>query len=278
MKNKKPVVVIAIVILAVILYYSWIFIAGIISAGKITASGTIEAIEVQVGSKASGRVLTLAVDEGSTLKSGDLIAKIDVPEAEAALKNAKAAESAASSRYENLNTDFERTSALFEEGLVSNQQYDNAKTLRDGSKDAYIQAQAAVESAMVAIDNATITAPVDGTVLVRAVRAGELVSAGSTIVTLGDLKTLELKIYVGEKEVGKIDLGDKVMISVDSFPREIFYGTVKYISSKAEFTPKNIQTKEERVNQMFEVKVNIVNADLKLKPGMPADAVINVRN
>ena len=123
-------------------------------------------------------------------------------------------------------------------------------------------------------DDWTITAPINGMILVKAAQEGELVAIGSTVVTMADLRTLELKVYVTEREVGKISLGDKVQISVDSYPDAKFSGKVKYISSTAEFTPKNIQTKEERVNQVFEVKVNIPNTDQKLKPGMPADAVV----
>ncbi|MEK7377230.1 MAG: efflux RND transporter periplasmic adaptor subunit [Candidatus Margulisiibacteriota bacterium] len=108
----------------------------------------------------------------------------------------------------------------------------------------------------------------------KAVEEGELVAIGSTIMTVADLRSLELKVYIPERRIGKINLGQATNITVDSFPGQNFEGKVKYISNKAEFTPKNIQTKEERVNQVFEVKIKIPNPDMKLKPGMPADAEI----
>jgi HlyD family secretion protein len=95
---------------------------------------------------------------------------------------------------------------------------------------------------------------------------------------MADLTYLEMMVYVSETKYGRISLKDDVEITVDSFPGRKFDGKVKYISDKAEFTPKNIQTKEERVSQVFGVKIGISNSDLKLKPGMPADAVIYISN
>ena len=131
---------------------------------------------------------------------------------------------------------------------------------------------AAVCGASVIPNNSKILAPISGTVLVKAVEQGELIPAGGTVVTMADLRSLEMKIYIPEAKLGKISLGKEVSIRVDSFPKETFTGKVVYISDKSEFTPKNIQTKEERVNQVFAVKIDIPNDDMRLKPGMPADA------
>jgi len=276
MKNRVMIGLFSL-ILIIILYYSFGFLMGYLNRGKITASGTIDVVEVQVGTKASGKIIELNVDEGSKVNTGDVIAKIDVPEVEASLNAALAAERAAMSRSENAAQDFKRIYNLYESGMASKQQYDSAKTSADSLYEAYMQAKAAVDSANIQIDNATVKAPIDGTVLVKAVEKGELVSAGSTIVSLGDIARLELKVYVSEKEYGRIKLGDKANISVDSYPKERFHGSVKYISSQAEFTPKSIQTKDERVNQMFEIKIDIPNPEMKLKPGMPADAEIKIQ-
>jgi len=276
MKNRVMIGSVSL-IMVIILYYSFGFIMEYLNRGKIAASGTIDVVEVQVGTKASGKIIELNVDEGSKVNTGDVIAKIDVPEAESSLNAALAAERAAMSRSENAAQDFKRIYNLYEGGMASKQQYDSAKTSADSLYEAYMQAKAAVDSANIQIDNATIKAPIDGIILVKAVEKGELVSAGSTIVSLGDLARLELKVYVSEKEYGRIKLGDKADISVDSYPKERFHGSVKYISSQAEFTPKSIQTKDERVNQMFEIKIDIPNPEMKLKPGMPADAEIKIQ-
>jgi HlyD family secretion protein len=92
--------------------------------------------------------------------------------------------------------------------------------------------------------------------------------------TVADLSEVRLKVFVPETQIGLVKLGQKVQVTVDSYPGQIFEGEVSYISPRAEFTPKNVQTKEERVNTVFAVKVSIPNPEMHLKPGMPADAVI----
>ena len=99
---------------------------------------------------------------------------------------------------------------------------------------------------------------------------------GATIVTLTELDSVYVMIYVTEKEMGRVRLGDGVEVRIDAFPNKVFPGKVTYISPEAEFTPKNVQTKEDRVKLVFGVKVEIENQDGFLKPGLPADALIRV--
>ncbi len=117
-----------------------------------------------------------------------------------------------------------------------------------------------------------VFAPLTATILTKAVEAGEVVTAGRPLVLLGDLDHPWIKVYVTETEVGKVKLGAPALVLVDSFPQQPFRGTVTWIADQAEFTPKNIQTKEERVNLVYAVKVTIDNAQRKLKAGMIADA------
>ena len=117
-----------------------------------------------------------------------------------------------------------------------------------------------------------VFAPLSATILTKAVEAGEVVTAGRPLVLLGDLDHPWIKVYVTETEVGKVKLGAPALVLVDSFPQQPFRGTVTWIADQAEFTPKNIQTKEERVNLVYAVKVTIDNAQRKLKAGMIADA------
>ena len=121
-----------------------------------------------------------------------------------------------------------------------------------------------------------VFAPLDATVLTKAVEAGEVVPAGKPLVLLGDLDHPWIKVYVTETEVGKVMLGAPASILVDSFPRQPFRGSVTWIADQAEFTPKNIQTKEERVNLVYAVKITIANAERKLKAGMTADAELRI--
>jgi len=136
------------------------------------------------------------------------------------------------------------------------------------------QAQAALDALMVLRDKLTIAAPVGGLVLERSIHAGELAAPGATLLTLGDLDEVTLTVYVPADKLGQVHIGQQVEVRVDSFPEQVFLGTVAAIAHEAEFTPRNVQTQEERVNMVFAVDVCIPNPDHVLKPGMPADAVI----
>jgi HlyD family secretion protein len=136
------------------------------------------------------------------------------------------------------------------------------------------QAQAAADLLKVQLDKMNLTAPTSGLVMERTVHRGEMATAGATLMTIANLNEVTLTIYIPEDEIGKVKVGQTVEVSVDSFPGKVFEGQVNYIASEAEFTPKNVQTKEERVNMVFAVKVKIPNPEHELKPGMPADAVI----
>jgi HlyD family secretion protein len=136
------------------------------------------------------------------------------------------------------------------------------------------QAVAQADLLKKAIADCTIAAPVGGVVTRKPVEAGELVQAGATVLTVSDLDRVNLMIYVTEKELGQVKLGQTASVTIDSAPGRIFSGKVTYISPEAEFTPKNIQTKEDRAKLVFRVKVEIDNPEGALKPGLPADAII----
>jgi HlyD family secretion protein len=136
------------------------------------------------------------------------------------------------------------------------------------------QAQAALDALFVLRDKQTIVAPVGGVVLEVSIHQGELAAPGGTLLTLGDLDQVTLTVYVPENRLGQVKIGQQVAVSVDSFPGRTFAGDVVTIADEAEFTPRNVQTQEERVNMVFAVEVRIPNPDHALKPGLPADAVI----
>jgi len=119
-----------------------------------------------------------------------------------------------------------------------------------------------------------VKAPRRGTILTQGVYQGEYVAPGSTLFTLADLDTLYLTIYVPETLLGKIRLGQKAEVLVDAFPDRRFPPEVVYISSQAEFTPRNVQTQEERVKLVYGVKLKVKNQEGALKIGMPADAIL----
>jgi HlyD family secretion protein len=124
------------------------------------------------------------------------------------------------------------------------------------------------------LDDTVIATPIDGVVLVKSAEAGEVVAAGTTIATIGDLDHPWLRAYINETDLGRVKLGQKVKLTTDSYKGKIYWGTVSFISSEAEFTPKQIQTKEERVKLVYRIKVDVDNSSHDLKNNMPVDAEI----
>lgn len=255
--DKRRMILIIAILVAVAVGAAWYLLKNN-NNGKLVGSGSIEGTEIVVSSKATGKILEVKVDEGSAVSAGDIIALIDQSDVETSLKAAQA-------RYKVAKNDLERSEDLYKDNMISSQQYDLASANFDA-------ASAALDAAKLQLDNTTITAPSSGTILVRAVEPGELAAIGTPIVTMADLREVKLTVYLAEKEIGKIKLGQEVGVSVDSYPNEKFTGKITYISDTAEFTPKSIQTKDERTTQVFAIKIKIPNLDQKLKPGMPADA------
>ena len=135
-----------------------------------------------------------------------------------------------------------------------------------------VQAQNGVSPWQVKLDQAQITAPRGGTITELVLHEGEVAAAGSPIVKLADLGEVTLTVYVPEPDLGRAHLGQTVEVAVDSFPGRLYPGTVTQVSDQAEFTPKNVQTRDERANTVYAVKITLPNPDGDLKAGMPADA------
>jgi len=124
------------------------------------------------------------------------------------------------------------------------------------------------------IDDTVLVAPIDGVVLVKPAENGEVIAAGTTVVSIGDLDHPWLRAYVNETDLGKVKLGETVKLSTDSYPNKTYTGRISFIASDAEFTPKQIQTKEERVKLVYRIKVEVDNSAHELKNNMPVDAEI----
>ena len=134
--------------------------------------------------------------------------------------------------------------------------------------------RAQLDAANTQLTYTEIHAPIDGVVLTKNVESGEVVNPGTPVVSIANIDALWMNIYVPEAQTGLVKLGQAVRVQVDSFPDETFNGTVTFVSSESEFTPKTIQTPEERIKLVYRVKVSLENTQQRLKPGMPADAEI----
>ena len=120
----------------------------------------------------------------------------------------------------------------------------------------------------------TLVSPLSGIVLSKNIEPGEYVAPGTPVVTIGDLENVWLRAYINETDLGRIKVGQKVRVITDTYPGKVYEGRISFISSEAEFTPKNVQTEKERVKLVYRIKVDIPNPRMELKPGMPADADI----
>lgn len=205
---------------------------------------------------------------------------------------------AAEQRLRDAERDLERARRLYDGGAISEQRLDNAKTTLAVSEAEYLrareglqiletgpreeqvaaqrsvlaQAEAVVAQIEAALAHAVIAAPFDGTVTVRHREPGEVVPAGSPVLTLMNPSDRWVRIYVREDQVGRLTIGGAATISADAYPDRTYAGRVVFISSEAEFTPRNVQTTAERVKLVYRVKVRVVDdPSLDLKPGLPAD-------
>lgn len=270
--------------------------------GILEGYGRIEGTEVTVSSKVSGRLTTLAVTEGDRVEPGALIAQLSAKEIEARLAQADGRLLATEKQVKQVSarlgtvehhadkarTDHRRYQALLQEGAISTQQVDQSenavraaegevaatRALLAAARAEATASRAGRDEAQVAATETRIIAPVAGTVVTKAVEAGELVFPGKPIVVLVDLNRPYLRVYLPERDIGKVKLGDPARVYVDSFPGRPFDATVTEVANKAEFTPKDVHMPDERVTLVYSVKLEITNPEGILKPGMPADALI----
>ncbi|HUU53446.1 MAG TPA: efflux RND transporter periplasmic adaptor subunit [Armatimonadota bacterium] len=177
----------------------------------------------------------------------------------------------------------ETAKELYADRLELKQRLDVAEAEQEAATEARAAAEGRLESAQGALASAqkrlrdaVITAPLKGVVLLKIREPGETVGPGQPIVRLGDLDHMWLRVYVPETEINRVKLGQKAEVTVDADPGRVFPGEVTEIAQQAEFTPKNVQTREQRVKLVFGVKLSLANPEGELKPGMPAEARISV--
>ncbi|MCX5717600.1 MAG: efflux RND transporter periplasmic adaptor subunit [Nitrospirae bacterium] len=216
------------------------------------------------------------------------------------IEQAKASVANAEAELIKAENDRERYNALYKDELISVQQMENAKKtydvalsqhkkavemlslVKEGPRKEDIkaaasrveQARAALKATEERLKDTVLYAPISGVVLKKNVELGETVNSGVPVYTIGDIANPWIKIYVKEDRLGLIKLGQKAEVKVDTYPKKVYEGMVTFISSEAEFTPKNVQTQEERVKLVFGIKVSVKNINDELKPGMPADVRI----
>jgi len=274
---------------------------------ELAFSGTIEARDAEVGSLVGGRIAAVEVDEGATVKKGQVLVILEsdlldhqvleqkgrVAQQQANLDktvNGPRREEVARARatWENAERERRRLEALLKEGVIGQDQYDTAATTARTSKEAFDelnrgsrpedikQARASLESEKSALayllrqkEELTVRAPADGVIQSMDLRPGDLVVPNEGIIKILEPKEIWVRVYVPEPQLGFVQRGAPVTFTVDTFPHRTFSGKVVEIRPQSEYTPRNIQTLDQRGDQVFGVKVAIEPA-AELKPGMAA--------
>jgi HlyD family secretion protein len=251
--------------------------------GIVKTNGRIEATEVDVAAKYSGRLATVNVDEGDEVTAGQEVATISSPETEAQLLAAQAqvlkskhalAESEAmiaerQSDYAAAQNDLRRGQDLVEKGWMAKQVFDQrvnkaqatealmhaAEKARDEAQAAIAAAEADVKRLQAILVDLVLVSPRSGRVQYRLARAGEVVAAGQRVLTILDLKDVYMSIYLPADTAGKLVLGDDARVIADPIPDYVLPATISFVATDAQFTPKSVETTEERQKLMFRVKL-----------------------
>lgn len=341
---KKAVAgALTLIVLGFAAFFVWKnFLTSSSDASILKLSGNIEVTEAYLSFKIPGHLEKRLVDEGDTVKAGQLLARLtdddqrlavqsaeanlaaakaalaeleagsraqEIAVAEATLAQAKAAEQTARAQLAQAESNDTRYRALVKQGGVSRQEFETQATalnvsrhqaeeakaairvaaenldlLKAGARTETIdQARARLAAAVTALGQAkqqlsytVLNAPFAGAVLTKAAENGEFLQPGSTVLTLARLDRPWLRVYIPESRLAQVKLGQTVTVTADSLPGKSYSGKINFIASEAEFTPKSVQTFEERVKLVYRVKIDLDNPQGELKVGMPADAAIHL--
>ena len=254
---------------------------------KNTVSGTIEVDEAHVGPRSSGRVEKVFAQEGDRLHEGQLIVQLAAPELRARRELAAAQidtaihdADAQAAQLEFLRADAKRQQDLLKRKVVSPndaERADSAAKTQEKSLEAsqmkIIQARAQLADIDAQLEEMQVLAPAESVLEVLNVKVGDILIPpfNQEVATLLLPQHLWVRVYVPEPWLGKIKIGDQVRVRVDSFPGKDFPGEIEQVNRQAEFTPRNVQTVEDRIRQVFGVKIRLPNNDDRLRAGMAAD-------
>jgi HlyD family secretion protein len=266
------------------------------------AYGSFEATEVIVSAETSGRILSFKATEGNQIPKGEVIALIDTTmfhlqkaEINAGMKGIRtkltsidAQNAILQQQIANLNINIDRTKKMLQDNAATPRQLDDLtgqvsviekQIAANNSQKASVSSELNVYESKKAtleeqITRCSVKSPLDGTLLNKYAEEGEITAAGKPLAKIADLSSMKLKVYVSGANIGKIKTGQECTVRTDNGEKgySTFRGTISYVSGKAEFTPKIIQTKEERVTLVYAVTIEVKN-DGSIKSGMPGEAI-----
>ncbi len=276
MKKKIKLIIFIILVIAAAATVIFILKERRPNGKVIKVSGNIEGDSVRISFRVEGQIEELLTDEGKVIKKNDIVARLNKDELSKIKAEAEAALRLAEYQYNLDYDDYIRAENLLKAGAISAQKRDTAKSKMDTDSAHMKQLRASLELANTKLGWADLASPLDGYVLVKSALSGEVVQVGAPVFTAVNLDELWVTAYIIESDLGKVKLGQKAYVETDSYRGKKYNGWVSFISNQTEFTPKFIQTTEERVKYVYRIKVRVDNSSLDLKPGMPADAYIMI--
>jgi HlyD family secretion protein len=251
--KKRIAILAAVLLVAAAATAAWLYWpANGTSPGAGDRSGTIEAPEVAIAPLVAGTIMDAPAAEGARVKKGDVLFRIDDSVIKLQVVQAQAGVSAAKAARDQAKNDDKSTAEI----AAAQAQLD--------------QATAGLQLAQLQLSYCTVTSPVDGVLLTKALDAGETAAPGKTLATVGRLDELAVTVYIAESDIGRVKVGQTAKLTTDSSASS-FTCAVASVASEAEFTPAQVETKDQRVKLVYAVKLSVTDASGVLKPGMPAD-------
>jgi HlyD family secretion protein len=257
MRKRIIPIVLVIAVVAGIGYFWWTTYGGGSAANAaLGGSGTIEAQQLAITPQTAGRIIEAPPEEGPAVKAGTVLFRLDPSVIQLQIASLDTVIHAAQVNYDHVRKD-------------SGSSYAD----KQAAKAQWEQAVLSKKMAQVQLTYTTIQAPADGVLTNVTQKAGENAVPGTTMAMISQVQSLTVTIYVPETQIGEVKIGQSGTITTDSTTKT-YHGKVSFIASSAEFTPASIETKDQRTKLVFQVKLNITDADTNLKPGMPADVVL----
>jgi HlyD family secretion protein len=274
MKKNKKIILAAFLIKILIVFASSVIYKKINQSDKIILSGNIDIKELNASFRVSGRLKETYFDEGDLIKENDVLAILEKDTFENELNLANANLKSAEAILKNAKNNYQRSKKLFANNSISKQEYENDDFSYQKAEADFEAAKARFEIAKTALNDTTLTSPSAGFILTKAFEEGSLISAGQTIFNISLTDKFYARAYIEEKDLDKIKNGDLVKIITDSGSE--YQGKIGFISSKAEFTPKTVETASLRSELVYRIRITIENGDEKLKQAMPITAEITL--
>lgn len=240
-------------------------------------SGNVDVRVVNLGSRVFGRIDEVYYDEGERVEKGARVAKIDDQPYQDDVDNARALLREAQISLENAQRNFERKKTLLAKKFISTQEFDDTQARRDELAARVSALQAQLVSAQTDLDDTIIYAPSSGVVLTRSREPGSIVNRGETLMSVTVDSPVWVRTYVTGADLAHVQAGQKVKVVIPEALEHTYSGHIGFISPSAEFTPKNVETREQRPDLVYRLRVIVENPDRTLKQGMPVHTYIPKR-